>query len=141
MATVKFFIRHKDKKKSAIRAIVSFFGSQYPIAIGVSARPRFWNQQKCRCRTDREYPEARHINERLDEWEKLLKEVAKRYEIKIITPAISDFREAIDHALEVRSGNTDGKKTSYLLEFAENYRKNCSKSVQTKKHYGVAIEH
>ena len=40
MATVKFFIRHKDKKKSAIRAIVSFFGAQYPVAIGVLINPR-----------------------------------------------------------------------------------------------------
>ncbi|MDR0692346.1 MAG: site-specific integrase [Prevotellaceae bacterium] len=141
MATVKFFIRHKDKKKSAIRAIVSFFGAQYPVAIGVSANPRFWNQSKCRSRTEREYPEARHINERLDEWEKLLKDVAKGYEVKIMTPTLSDFREAIEHALKVRSGYTENEKSPYVLEFAEAFKQNCSKSIQTKKNYGVAIEH
>ena len=140
MATVKFFIRHKDKKKSAIRAIVSFFGKQYPVAIGVSANPRFWNQPKCRSRTDREYQEARHINERLDEWEKLLKDVAKGYEVKIMTPTLSDFREAIEHALKVRSGYTENGKSPYILEFADAYKQSCSKSIQTKKNYGVAIE-
>jgi hypothetical protein len=138
--SVKFFIRHKDKKESAIRAIVSFFGKQYPVAIGVSVKPRFWNQQKCRCRTDREYPEARHINERLDEWEKLLKEIAKNYEIKIVAPDMHDFKEAITRALKIRSG-ADGEKTPYLIEFAENYKKNCSKNNSTKKNYGVTIEH
>jgi hypothetical protein len=141
MATVKFFIRSKDKQKSAVRAVVSFFGEQYPIAIGVSVRTRFWNQQKCRCRTDREYPEARHINERLDEWENLLKEIAKGYEIKIVAPDIHDFKNAIERALNIRSGITDGEKTHYLIEFAENYKQNCSKNNPTKKNYGVTIEH
>jgi hypothetical protein len=58
-----------------------------------------------------------------------------------MTPTPSDFREAIEHALNVRSGHTNSATTPYLLEFAENYRKNCSKSTQTKKHYGVTIEH
>ncbi|MDR2361829.1 MAG: hypothetical protein LBD91_03790, partial [Prevotellaceae bacterium] len=107
MATVKFFVRHKDKQKSAVRVVVSFSGKQYPVAVGVVVKVRFWNQQKCRCRAEREYPEARPINERLDEWENLLKSVAKEYEIKIVVPDQSDFKAAVEEALRRRSGYVD----------------------------------
>jgi len=140
MATITFFVRNKDKQKSAIRAIVSFFGEQYPVAVGVTVRTRFWNKEKYRCRTERSYPEAPHINERIEEWESLLKGIAKNYEAKIITPAPSDFKEAVEQALRVRNGNADGEKSPYLLDFAARYKTTCSKSERTKKNYGVVIE-
>jgi hypothetical protein len=39
--TVKFFIKNKNKQKSAIRAIVSFFGKQYPVSVGITVNTAF----------------------------------------------------------------------------------------------------
>jgi hypothetical protein len=139
MAEVKFFIRDKDKQKSAIRAVVSFFGKQYPVSVGISVRTTFWNAKKYRCRADRDYPDAKHVNERIDEWQSILESVAKDFEKKIASPDIHEFKKAVEYALRVRNGQISGK-TTYLLEFAEKYKDTCSKSKQTKKNYHSAIK-
>jgi hypothetical protein len=139
MAEVKFFLRHKDKQKSAIRAIVSFFGKQYPVAVGISVSTAYWNAKKYRCRVERNYADAKHVNERIEEWQSILESVSKDFEKKITSPDVHEFKKAIDYALRVRRGETSDK-TPYLLEFAKQYKETCSKSKQTKKNYGVTIE-
>jgi hypothetical protein len=139
--TIKFFIRDKDKQKSPIRAVVSFFGVQYPFAVGITVKTAFWNQKKCRCKNDREYADAAYINQRIDEWENILKNTAKEFELKLLTPTQADFKSAVERALLVRQGYINGDKSPYFLDFANQYKNNCSNSSETKQNYGATINH
>jgi hypothetical protein len=138
--TVKFFIRSKDKQKSPIRAIVSFFGKQYYYAVGVSVQTAFWNAKKNRCRNDRDYPDAAYVNQRLDLWDAVLKAAAREFELKFVTPTQTEFVKKVERALRVQSGeNLNDGKTPYIVEFAENFKNNCSVSGARKSGYNGTI--
>jgi hypothetical protein len=138
MATIRFFLHDKNKKKSSIIAVVSM-GRQYKIRTGISVPVKCWNFSIGKCREVREFQEAHHINAQLDEWEVLLRNIVRDYEAKLITPEHSEFNEAVERTLKIRSGYTGDDKTSYLLDFAEQYKNNCSKSHRTKQYYGTTI--
>jgi hypothetical protein len=139
MATIRFFLHDKKKKKSSIIAVVSM-KQQYKVRTGISVPVKYWNFTTGKCREVREFPEYRHLNTRLDEWEKLLKAIAKDYEAKISTPIPSEFSEAVERALKIRSGYADGEKSPYLLDFAERHKNNSSKSRRTKQYYETTIK-
>jgi hypothetical protein len=139
--TVKFFIRNKDKRKSSIRAIVSFFGKQYYYAVGVSVNTSFWNAKKNRCRNDREYADATHINQKLDIWENILKSVVHEFELKFVSPTQPEFSKAVERALRVYNGDSDNEKTQYIVEFAEHFKNNNSNSEVRKASYEKTIRH
>jgi hypothetical protein len=140
MATIRFFLHDKNKKKTSIIAVVSM-KQQYKVRTGISVPVKYWNFTTGKCREVREFQEYRHLNTRLDEWEKLLKAIAKDYEAKISTPIQSEFNEAVERALKIRNGYVEGEKSPYLLDFAERYRDTCSKSIATKHNYGACIRH
>ena len=137
MASVKFFLKYKDKQKSPLNCIVSFMGKQYPISVKTTVVTRFWNPKKYRCKKDREYKEAEVINERLEMWEQLLSTTAKQFEAKILAPELSVFKEAVAAELNKDSEKPGGG----LVDFAIKHRAECSKSLWTKKKYGVTIKH
>ncbi|MDR2653186.1 MAG: site-specific integrase [Prevotellaceae bacterium] len=140
--TVKFFVRSKDKQKSAIRAIVSFFGKQYYYAIGVTVNPAFWNAKKNRCRNDRDYDDATFVNQKLDLWEVILKNAARDFEMKFVSPTQNEFSKAVERALRVHNGeNANDEKTPYIVEFAEHFKNNNSNSAGCKKSYEDTIRH
>ncbi|MDR0582573.1 MAG: hypothetical protein LBG31_06395, partial [Prevotellaceae bacterium] len=115
MATIKFFLHDKNKKKTSIIAVISM-KRQYKIRTGISVPVKYWNISTGKCREVREFQEACHINAQLEEWEILLKNIARDYEARLITPEQSEFNEAVERALKIRSGYTDGDKTPYLSD-------------------------
>lgn len=140
--TVKFFVRSKDKQKSAIRATVSFFGKQYYYAIGVTVLTAFWNAKKNRCRNDRDYDDAAFINQKLDLWEAILKNAAREFEMKFVSPTQNEFSKAVERCLRVHNGdNVDDEKTPYIVEFAERFKNNNSNSAACRRNYEATIQH
>ena len=65
---VGFYLNTPNNPVSALRAIIRHKGQRYTISIGESVIPKYWNEKSHRCRTVRDYPEASHINTRLDDW-------------------------------------------------------------------------
>ncbi|MDR1347345.1 MAG: site-specific integrase [Prevotellaceae bacterium] len=138
--TVKFFVRNKDKQKSAIRAIVSFFGKQYYYAVGVTVNTAFWNAKKNRCRNDRDYDDATYVNQKLDLWETVLKSAAHEFEMKFVSPTQNEFSKAVDRTLRVHNGeNVNDEKTVYIVQFAEHFKNNNSHSDRRNLNYETTI--
>jgi site-specific recombinase XerD len=138
---VKFFLKDKCKEKSSVRAIVRHKGQRYQIAVGESVITRHWNENKYRCRTPRDYPEASHINIRLDDWDDLIQEALNGF--GLIIPTQKMVKDKIDEILRKRNieagGVIENEEEQYLVSFAEKYRDTSSKSERTRMGYTTTI--
>ena len=138
---VKFFLKDKAKDTSSVRAVVRHKGQRYQIAVGESVITKHWNENKYRCRTPREYPEASHINTRLDDWGDLIEQSINSF--GLIIPTQKMVKDKIDEILRTRNievgGVIENEEEQYLIAFAEKYRDTSTKSERTKKGYTTTI--
>lgn len=138
---VKFFLKDKAKDTTSVRAVVRHKGQRYQIAVGETVITKYWNEDKYRCRTVRDYPEASHINTRLDDWADLIEKAIN--EFGLIVPTQKMLREKIDEILRNQNievgGVIENEQEQYLVMFAEKYRDNSTKTERTKKGYTTTI--
>lgn len=138
---VKFFLKDKAKDTTSVRAVVRHKGQRYQIAVGETVITKYWNEDKYRCRTVRDYPEASHINTRLDDWADLIEKAIN--EFGLIVPTQKMLREKIDEILRNQNievgGVIENEQEQYLVKFAEKYRDNSTKTERTKKGYTTTI--
>lgn len=138
---VKFFLKDKTKDSTSIRAVVRNNGQRYQIAVGESVVTKYWNDKNYRCRTVRDYPEAAHINIRLNDWANLIEEAINSF--GLITPTPKMLRDKIDEVLRTRNieagGVIENVDDQLLVTFAEKYRDKSTKSDRTKKAYTTTI--
>jgi len=138
---VGFYLDNAKKDTSALRAIVRHKGQRYTISIGESVITKYWNENKYRCRTPREYPEASHINARLDDWDNLIEEAINCF--GLIIPTQKMLKDKIDEILRKRNieagGVIENEDEQYLVSFAIKYRTESNKSYNTKKSYQTSI--
>ena len=138
---VKFFLKDKTKDTTSVRAIVRHKGQRYQIAVGETVITKYWNENKYRCRTPREYPEASHINTRLDDWDNLIEKAINSF--GLVIPTQKMVKDKIDEILRIRNieagGIIENEEEQYLVAFAEKYRDNSTKSERTKKGYTTTI--
>lgn len=138
---VKFFLKDKTKDSTSVRAVVRNNGQRYQIAVGESVPPKYWNDKTYRCRTVRDYPEAAHINIRLNDWANLIEEAINSF--GLITPTPKMLRDKIDEVLRTRNieagGVIENVDDQLLVTFAEKYRDKSTKSDRTKKGYTTTI--
>lgn len=138
---VKFFLKDKSKDSTSVRAVVRHKGQRYQIAVGETVITKYWNEDKYRCRTVRDYPEATHINARLDDWSDLIETAINDF--GLVVPTQKMVRDAIDEIIRKRSidagGVIDNEEEQYIVSFAEKYRDSSLKSERTKKGYTTTI--
>jgi len=138
---VKFFLKDKAKNTTSIRAVVRHKGQRYQIAVGETVITKYWNEDKYRCRTVRDYPEASHINIRLDDWADLIEKAIN--EFGLIVPTLKMLRDKIDEILRNRNieagGVIENEEEQYLVAFAEKYRDTSTKAERTRKGYTTTI--
>jgi integrase len=138
---VKFFLKDKSKDTSSVRAVVRHKGQRHQIAVGETVITKYWNENKYRCRTSREYPEALHINVRLDDWANLIEEAINSF--GLIIPTNQLLKNKIDDILRKRNieagGVIENEDEQYLVSFAIKYREESNKSYNTKKSYQTTI--
>lgn len=138
---VKFFLKDKAKDTTSVRAVVRHKGQRYQIAVGETVITKYWNEDKYRCRTVRDYPEASHINTRLDDWADLIEKAIN--EFGLIVPTKKMLRDKIDEILRSRNieagGVIDNEEEQYLVAFAEKYRDTSTKTERTRKGYTTTI--
>lgn len=138
---VKFFLKDKPKYKSSVRAIIRYKGQRYIIPVGETVITKYWNNSKYRCRTAREYPEASHINIRLDDWASLIEDAINSF--GLIIPTQKMLKDKVDEILRKRSidvgGVIENEDEQYIVSFAIKYRKESDKSYNTKKTYQTTI--
>lgn len=138
---VGFYLDNAKKDTSALRAIVRHKGQRYTISIGESVITKHWNENKYRCRTPREYPEASHINARLDDWDDLIEEAINSF--GLIIPTKKMVKDKVDEVLRTRNIEAGGviknEEEQYIVSFAIKYRAESNKSYNTKKSYQTTI--
>lgn len=138
---VGFYLDNAKKDISALRAIVRHKGQRYTISIGESVITKYWNENRYRCRTSREYPEASHINTRLDDWTDLIEEAINSF--GLIIPTKKMVKDKVDEVLRNRNIEAGGviknEDEQYLVSFAIKYRAESNKSKNTKKSYQTTI--
>lgn len=138
---VKFFLKDKAKDTTSVRAVIRHKGQRYQIAVGESVITKHWNENKYRCRTPRDYPEASHINARLDDWEDLIEEAINSF--GLILPTQKMIKDKIDEIIRKRNieagGVIDNEDEQYIVSFAIKYRTESDKSYNTKKSYQTTI--
>lgn len=138
---VGFYLDNAKKDTSALRAIVRHKGQRYTISIGESVITKYWNENKYRCRTSREYPEASHINTRLDDWTDLIEEAINSF--GLIIPTKKMVKDRVDEILRHRNieagGVIENEEEQYIVSFAIKYRAESNKSYNTKKSYQTTI--
>jgi len=138
---VKFFLKDKSKDTTSVRAIVRHKGQRYQIAVGETVVSKFWNENKYRCRASREYPEASHINARLNDWESLIEDAINSF--GLVVPSQKMVKDKVSEML--RSRNIEGggvianEEEQSLVAFAIKYRAESNKSYNTKKSYQTTI--
>jgi hypothetical protein len=138
---IGFYLNYPQKEISAVRAIVRHKGQRYPISTGESVITKYWNEKKHRCRTSREYPEALHINTRLDDWADLIEKAVNSF--GLITPTLQMLKDKVDDILRKQNieagGVIENEDEQYLVSFAIKYREESNKSYNTKKSYQTTI--
>lgn len=138
---VKFFLKDKSRDVTSVRAVIRHKGQRYQVAVGETVHPKHWNENKYRCRASREYPEAIHINARLDDWSDLIEEAINSF--GLLTPTQKMLKDKIDEILRKRNieagGVIENEHEQYLVPFAIKYRAESNKSHNTKKGYQTAI--
>lgn len=138
---VKFFLKDKAKDTSSVRAVVRYKGQRYQIAVGEIVITKYWNEKKYRCRASREYPEATHINIRLDDWEEVIEQAINSF--GLVIPTQQMLKSKVDDILRKRNiqagGIIDNEDEQYLVSFAIKYREESNKSYNTKKSYQTTI--
>lgn len=138
---VGFYLDNAKKDISALRAIVRHKGQRYTISIGESVITKYWNENRYRCRTSREYPEASHINTRLDDWTDLIEEAINSF--GLVIPTKKMVKDKVDEVLRNRNieagGVIENEDEQYLVSFAIKYRAESNKSKNTKKSYQTTI--
>lgn len=138
---VKFFLKDKTKSTTSVRAIIRHKGQRYQIAVGESVTVKYWNEDKYRCRTVREYPEASHINTRLSDWDDLIQQAINSF--GLIIPTQKMLKDKVDEIIRNRNieagGIIDEEEDQYFVTFAERFRDNTIKAKDTKKAYNNTI--
>lgn len=138
---VGFYLDNAKKDVSALRAIVRHKGQRYTISIGESAITKYWNDKTYRCRTVRDYPEASHINTRLNDWEKVIEEAVNSF--GLIVPTKQMLKDKVDEIIRNQNIEAGGvianEEEQYLVSFAIKYRNESNKSPNTKKSYLTTI--
>lgn len=138
---VNFFLKDKSKDTTSIRAIIRYKGQRYQISVRESVMTKYWNENKYRCRTTREYPQASHINARLDDWEHLIEDALDSF--GLIIPTQMMLKNKIEEILRNRNIEAGGviknEDEQHLVSFAVKYCKETDKSYNTKKSYQTTI--
>lgn len=138
---VKFFLKDKSKDTTSVRAVIRHKGQRYQIAVGETVISKHWNENKYRCRTPREYPEASHINIRLDDWDEVIEEAINSF--GLILPTQKMVKDKIDEIIRKRNieagGVIENEEEQRIVQFAIKYREATDKSYNTKKSYLTTI--
>lgn len=138
---VGFYLNTPNNPISALRAIVRHKGQRYTISVGESVIPKHWNDKSHRCRTVRDYPEASHINTRLDDWADLIEKAINSF--GLVIPTTKMVKEKVEEILRSRNieagGVIENEEEQYLVAFAEKYRDDSTFAERTKIGYTTTI--
>ncbi|MDR2086134.1 MAG: site-specific integrase [Dysgonamonadaceae bacterium] len=140
---INFFPLNKSKDKTSIQAIIRYKGQRYTISVGESILTKYWNAKTHRCRLTREYPEAPYINQRLDEWQDLIKEIFNELDL-LVVPTNKMIQEAVKRKIHERNQEQGGvlkeaKERQYLVPFAIKFTDEAIRAKETKKRYMTVI--
>lgn len=138
---VRYFLVDKSRNKTSVRGIVHFANQRYHINVRESVLVKYWNTTTYRCRTVRDYPEASHINARLDDWAKVIEKAINSF--GLVTPTQKMLLDKIDEIIKNRNieagGVIENEEEQYLVAFAERYRDTSTKAERTRKGYTTTI--
>lgn len=138
MPQIKFYLNNHKVEQTTIYAIVHKHNQRYKFPTGINVEPKYWNQDKCRCRERADYPVSSYINQQLEAWEDLIESVINEFGRLLIIPSQSSFREAVKGKINELAHKEVPKQMS-LLEFAKWFKGEVSRKERTIARYITTI--
>lgn len=123
---INFYLKDKNKPQTAVIAQVYLHGKRYRIATGVSVQSEHWQAGKQRLKVRATYPDAEHINLKLNELEQIIKSNALMFKL-------SNQEPTTDQLL------TPKKDTPALISYGRDFVDHCGLSAETKRKYTTAL--
>jgi integrase len=138
---IHFIPCEKNKPKTSLRIFIFHRGNEYRLPAGETIVTKFWNFDKNRCKLVREYAEAGFINQRLDRYEKALRDIINDY--GLVTPTQerlrADFKN-YKNGININAGGVSyNEQEQYLVDFIKSYKEDCNRKKGTRIHYDTTI--
>jgi len=141
---INFYLSTRKTERSLVITEIRNKGQKYVLSTGINVITKYWNSDKHRCRLQREYLEAKYINEQLDEWEKLYNEALSFFSQELLIPDKITFRKKVGELIEQKKKDAGiieqtPDKSPYFTDFVERCSKELVRKKGTKKHYTTVI--
>ena len=130
---IKFFLKDKNSEQTSIVAIIRNKGQRYKIYTVDKVKTLYWNPNTYRCRLQREYLEAKYINEQLDEWEKLYNEALNYFNRELIIPDNKAFRAKVEELLSQKKKDAGFAEPESEILYFTDYIEQFIKDVERKQ--------
>lgn len=96
MSQVKFYLKdNQAKKKTPIQVIFNYENQKVKMATGLYILPKYWSKKDQRSRQLMEFPEGSKINEKIEEWVRVILDVNRQFIEVGQIPDVDSFKEAV----------------------------------------------
>ncbi len=140
---IKFFLKDKNSEQTSIVAIIRNKGQRYKIYTVDKVKTLYWNPNTYRCRLQREYLEAKSINEQLDEWEKLLNDALNYFNRELVIPDNKAFKAKVEELLSQKKKDAGFAEPEseilYFTDYIEQFIKGVERKPNTLKRYVTTL--
>lgn len=101
MLNISFLLKEPSGKDKTLIYMFVFFGGKKPLKYSISEKvhPDFWNKKTQRLRVVKECQEAKTVNEKLDRYERVLKQVYLDLENKNASITLEVLKDALNVSL------------------------------------------
>lgn len=105
MLNISFLLKEPSSKDKTLIYMFVFLGTKKPLKYSVSEKvhPDFWNKKQQRVRVVRECSDAKAINEKLDRYERVLKQIY----LDLENEGVAVTPEILKHGLDVSLGKVE----------------------------------
>lgn len=96
MSQVKFYLKNSQARtETPIQAIFNYENHRLKMATGLTIQPKYWSKKDQRSRQLMEFPEGNKINEKLEEWSRVILDVNRQFIEVGQIPDAASFKEAV----------------------------------------------
>lgn len=134
-----FKLKEPSKESTSIFILVSFRGIKYKKYTGETVKTKYWNSEKKRARSVRDYPESIKLNDTLDKIDAAVIETICYFKGLQNAPDAPEFWEKFESIYYPDYGKEKEKKTllvDYLTEYIEIVKNRLSPNTM-KKYYST----
>lgn len=137
MASVKFFLKEPNStNETMVYLFFSYNTQRLKYYTGQKIKPKFWNQETCRARETKQFPDYDSFNQLLNNLDRDI----KFYYRELINASIVPTKEKLKSCLDQSLMKGKISKTSAFIPFIEKLIESSSKRPNTIKHYNQTLK-